>query len=101
MRNGFDRCKHLLPPRPAGSAALIDGAPGADILIGWHVGFDGLDTFGGILRHLAHKPPPVRFAARRVARSDVPAGAAFADWLDSAWLQADRDVQRMMETDER
>ena len=53
--------QHLLPPRPAGSAALIDGAPDADIVIGWHVGFDGLDTFGGILRHLAHKPPPVRF----------------------------------------
>ena len=93
--------KHLLPPRPAGSAALIDGAPEADILIGWHVGFDGLDTFGGILRHLAHKPPPVRFAVRRVARSDVPAGAAFSEWLDAAWLQADRDVQRMMETDEQ
>jgi 1-acyl-sn-glycerol-3-phosphate acyltransferase len=93
--------KHLLPPRPAGSAALIEGAPEADILIGWHVGFDGLDTFSGILRHLGHKPPPVRFAARRVARSDVPAGEAFTEWLDSAWLQADRDVQRMMETDER
>jgi hypothetical protein len=31
----------------------------------------------------------------------VPTGAAFSEWLDAAWLQADRDVQRMMETDER
>ena len=91
--------RHLLPPRPAGSAALIEGAPDADVVIAWHVGFDGLDTFGGILRHLAHKPPPVRFDARRVARCDVPVGAAFTEWLDSVWLQADRDVQRLMETD--
>ncbi len=93
--------RHLLPPRPTGAAALIDGAPEADVVIAWHVGFDGLDTFSGILRHLARKPRPVRFDARRVARSDVPAGAAFTDWLDSVWLQADRDVELMMETDDR
>ncbi|MEO7370923.1 MAG: lysophospholipid acyltransferase family protein [Ilumatobacteraceae bacterium] len=90
--------QHLLPPRPAGSAALIAGSGNADIVIGWHVGFDGLDTFGGILRHLAHKPTPVRFRARRVARADVPTTEpAFTEWLDDVWLQADRDVHAMMD----
>jgi 1-acyl-sn-glycerol-3-phosphate acyltransferase len=89
--------QHLLPPRPAGSAALIAGAPDADLVIGWHVGFDGLDTIGGILRHLAHKPMPVRFRARRIRRADVPSGAAFTEWLDGVWLQADRDVHTMIE----
>ncbi|HEX3090821.1 MAG TPA: lysophospholipid acyltransferase family protein, partial [Ilumatobacteraceae bacterium] len=89
--------QHLLPPRPAGSAALIDGAPDADIVIGWHVGFDGLDTFGGILRHLARRPPAVRFRVRRIPRAEVPSGPAFADWLDQVWLQADRDVHEMLE----
>jgi 1-acyl-sn-glycerol-3-phosphate acyltransferase len=89
--------QHLLPPRPAGSAALIAGTPEADVVVGWHVGFDGLDTFGGILRHLAHKPMPVRFRARRIARADVPSGAAFTKWLDAVWLQADRDVHAMIE----
>lgn len=89
--------QHLLPPRPAGSAALIGGSPDADIVIGWHVGFDGLDTFGGILRHLAHKPRPVRFRARRVRRADVPSGPAFTEWLDDIWLRADHDVHAMIE----
>jgi 1-acyl-sn-glycerol-3-phosphate acyltransferase len=89
--------QHLLPPRPAGSAALIAGSPDADIVVGWHVGFDGLDTFGGILRHLAHKPMPVRFRARRIARAEVPSGAAFTEWLDAVWLQADSDVHAMIE----
>lgn len=89
--------QHLLPPRPAGSAALIAGAPDADIVIGWHIGFDGLDTFGGILRHLAHKPPPVRFKARRIPRADVPSGPAFTEWIDAVWVQADHDVHMMLE----
>ena len=89
--------QHLLPPRPAGSAALIAGAPGTDIVIGWHVGFDGLDTFGGILRHLARKPPAVRFRFRRIPRADVPTGQGFTEWIDAMWLQADQDVHTMLE----
>lgn len=89
--------QHLLPPRPSGSATLIAGAPEADVVIGWHVGFDGLDTFGGILRYLAHKPMPIRFRARRIRRADVPSGAAFTEWLDNMWVQADRDVHAMIE----
>lgn len=89
--------QHLLPPRPAGSAALIAGAPDADIVIGWHVGFDGLDTFGGILRHLARKPPAVRFRVRRIPRTDVPVGQAFTEWIDDVWLQADKDVHLMLD----
>jgi 1-acyl-sn-glycerol-3-phosphate acyltransferase len=89
--------QHLLPPRPAGSAALIAGCLDADIVVGWHVGFDGLDTFGGILRHLAHKPMPVRFRARRIPRREVPTGPAFTEWLDAVWLQADSDVHAMIE----
>ena len=34
--------QHLLPPRPAGSAALLAGSPDADVVVAWHVGFDGL-----------------------------------------------------------
>ena len=93
--------QHLLPPRPAGSAALIAGSPDADIVIGWHIGFDGLDTFGGILRHLAHKPPPVRFKVRRIPRADVPSGPAFTEWIDVVWIRADHDVHVMLEEQRR
>ncbi len=96
----LDSLQHLLPPRPAGSAALIDGCPTADIVVAWHVGFDGLDTFGGILRHLSRPPIPVRFHARRIARADVPSGEAFTRWLDDQWIRADHDVHLLLHTPE-
>ena len=89
--------QHLLPPRPAGSQALLDGCPSADVVVAWHVGFDGLDTFGGILRHLAHRPEPAQFHARRIPRADVPSGAAFAQWLDDQWLQSDQAVHALLQ----
>jgi len=88
--------QHLLPPRPAGSAALVEGCPQADVVIAWHVGFDGLDTFGGIRRHLEHAPRPVEFHARRVPRSEVPSGAAFTSWLDDQWVAADAAVHELL-----
>jgi hypothetical protein len=56
--------------------------PAADVVVAWHVGFDGLDTFGGILRHLARRPRPVQFHAHRIARADVPDGDRVHRWLD-------------------
>jgi 1-acyl-sn-glycerol-3-phosphate acyltransferase len=98
----FDGLQHLLPPRPAGSWALVDGAPNADVVLAWHSGFDGLDTFSGILRHLATPPPPVRFACRRIARADVPARVdQFTNWLDDQWLRIDNDVNALINFDAR
>lgn len=88
--------QHLLPPRPAGTRAILDGCPTADVIIAWHVGFDGLDTFGRILRYLARRPRPVQFHARRVPRADVPDGEPFTRWLDDMWLQSDRAVHALL-----
>jgi 1-acyl-sn-glycerol-3-phosphate acyltransferase len=90
--------QHLIPPRPAGSRALLQGDPAADVVLAWHVGFDGLSNFDGILKHLAHKPRPVQFRMKRVPRAEVPVDdeAAFEGWLDTAWLQMDADVHRML-----
>jgi 1-acyl-sn-glycerol-3-phosphate acyltransferase len=84
--------RHLLPPRPAGSAALVEGAPDADVVLAWHTGFDGLDSFGGIIAKLAKPLPPVRFVVRRVRRDDVPSGDDFVRWLDDQWLRMDAEV---------
>ena len=84
--------KHLLPPRPAGSRALVGGSSDADVILVWHTGFDGLDSFGGILRKLAMAPRPARLVARRIPRSDVPEGPDFDVWLDEQWLRMDTDV---------
>lgn len=91
--------RHLLPPRPAGSIALLDGAPEADLVLVWHVGFDGLDTFGGMIDTLARPVPPVRFVARRVPRRDVPDGEAFVEWLDHEWLRLDAEVATALDAD--
>lgn len=88
--------RRLIPARPAGSKALMAGAPGADVVFAWHTGFDGLDTFGGILAKLAKPLPPVRFVARRVARSEVPDDAEFTNWLDDQWLQMDAQVDEAL-----
>jgi 1-acyl-sn-glycerol-3-phosphate acyltransferase len=87
--------QHLLPPRPAGTAALIEGCPAADIVIAWHVGFEGLDTFGGIVRAIGRGAPHVRFAALRIPRSDV-AIQQLTPWLDECWLRADRAVDALL-----
>lgn len=88
--------RHLLPPRPAGSQALVEGCPSADVVIAWHIGFDGLDTFGGILRHLAKRPQPVQFHAIRITRASIPEGDAFTRWLDDVWVQADDAVHQLL-----
>jgi len=88
--------QHLLPPRPSGAAALLEGCTDADVVIAWHVGFDGLDTFGGILRHLSRRPLPVQFHAIRVAREQVPSDEGFTAWLDDQWLLADEAVHQLI-----
>lgn len=89
--------RHLLPPRPAGAIAMLRGCPEADVILAWHVGFEGLDTFGGILRAVGRPLRPVRFVVRRVPRSEVPDvesanSTSFVEWLDHQWLQMDREV---------
>jgi hypothetical protein len=88
--------RHVLPPRPAGTRALLRGAQptGAGVVVGWHVGFDGLDTFAGILAALGRAREPIRM---RFARVDPPPEdtAAFERWLDELWCGLDRDVEAL------
>ncbi|MEO5900823.1 MAG: hypothetical protein ABIR68_11945, partial [Ilumatobacteraceae bacterium] len=88
--------RHLLPPRPAGAAALLAGCPAADVVLGWHVGFDGFDTFGGALQMLARRPMPVVFVMRRVSRAMVPDGPGFGPWLDEQWHLVDDEVDQLI-----
>ncbi len=85
--------RHLIPPRPAGTAAMLAGAPQADVVLVWHVGFDGLHSFRGMIDAVSRPMTPVRFVARRVPRAEVPSGDRFADWLDDQWLSLDAEVE--------
>ncbi len=83
---------HLLPPRSAGASALLSAAPEADVVLGWHVGFEGLDTFGGIIDVIGSGRRHALMRFERVDRTEVPSGADFGLWLDSQWLALDKSV---------
>lgn len=89
---------HLLPPRPAGTQALLRGAAdvGAAVVVGWHAGFDGLDTFSGILRALARPATTVRMRLERIEGPPSLDASAVQDWLDDVWLRMDRDVAALL-----
>lgn len=83
---------HLLPPKPAGTSALLAAVPEADVLTMWHTGFDGLDTFGGILDALRHRPIRACIVIEVHHRRDIPAGEGFVRWLDEQWARMDKAV---------
>lgn len=85
--------RHLLPPRPGGVLALLDGAPDADVVLLGHVGLDAVASF----RELARTVPldrPVTVWCRRLARADIPEGdEARTVWLDERWLELDAEIE--------
>ena len=87
----LESLQHLLPPKPAGAVALLEAAPNADVVIAGHTGFDGLDTFGGILRRLEQGAGECRMWFVRMPRADVPAGD-LVGWLDNCWMKLDTEV---------
>lgn len=84
--------RYLLPPRPAGTLALLDGAPDADVVILGHTGFEPFGSIPEILRNLGGQHS-VRVFAQRIPRSDIPRGReARIDWLFDRWLELDRAI---------
>lgn len=88
--------RHLLPPKPAGALALLDASPDADVVIAGHTGFDGLDTFGGMLKRLESGAGAARMWFVRVPRAAVPVDGV-VEWLDERWLELDRAVATHLE----
>jgi 1-acyl-sn-glycerol-3-phosphate acyltransferase len=88
--------QHLLPPKPSGAQALLDAAPGAGVVLMWHIGFDGLDTFSRIRRRLAAGPVRALVVFEREDRRDMHTGERFVEWLDDRWLHLDRSVAAAM-----
>ena len=89
-----ERLRNLLPPKPAGVGALLDGAPDADVLMVAHSGFEGLRLisdiwYGGLVRLR------VRVRVTRVPRAEVPDGReARTGWLYDLWRDADDWIGR-------
>lgn len=87
-----EQLRHVLPPRPAGTLALLDGAPQADIVVLGHLGFEQFNSLGAIRRAVPFRAP-IRVWLWRVPRAEVPLDAdARVDWLYDQWQALDRSV---------
>ena len=83
------RMRYLLPPRPGGTLALLEGAPDADVVIMGHVGFEPFGTLTEILQNLGGQNQ-VTMKAWRYPRSQIPADQSDQiDWLFERWLELD------------
>lgn len=89
--------RHLLPPRPGGTLAILAGRPNADVVVAWHTGFEGMDSFAGIHRALRDRPRTVVFRMERLDRGLVDAGNDPARWLDDQWLTMDERIHQLQQ----
>ena len=87
-----EQMQHVLPPRLAGTMALLENAPGADVVFFAHTGFEGASSFSEFFRgSMIGREVRVQYWA--VPASDVPAdGAARRQWLYREWLHMDEVV---------
>ena len=81
----------LAPVRPSGTAALLRGAPDADIVFVTHAGLDPLQRLADAPAHIP-LDQPVRIQITRVGRHEVPADDAFTPWFDARWAACDRQL---------
>ena len=90
---------HVLPPQLGGVMAALAAATTADVVICTHVGFDGIRTFGDLVRGtLVRRHVRVHF--RRLPRAVVPADAdARVGWLLEEWREVDRQVGSVLAAD--
>lgn len=88
--------RHVLPPRPNGSHALLDGAADADVVVCVNTGFEPYGTLKEMFQ-LPRSPRPIVIETWRVARSEIPDQIeAFTEWLYDqfdrieAWVDDER-----------
>lgn len=84
-----EKMHYVLPPRPAGTIAFMEGAPDADIIMLGHVGFEPFSTLKGILANLGAEHSII-VRVWRFARSTIPEEpTAQIEWLFERWVEMD------------
>ena len=84
----------VMPPKPAGVSALLDGCPAADVVVVAHTGLEGFARVddiwsGGLVGRT------VRVKMWRVARALVPVDkGARTRWLYAEWLKVNALVEQ-------
>lgn len=87
-----EKLEALLPPKPAGTLALLRGQPEADVVVVGHVGLEGVAELRGLRRRLPLcEPVVVRWWTH--TRAELPStDAALTEWLAQRWQELDRWV---------
>ena len=81
--------RHVLPPRPGGTLALLHTLPAADVVVIAHAGLEEYASFAALARAVPLQTPLV-VTVWRIPAADVPAGLdERAVWLDEQWLRVD------------
>ncbi|MDH3293298.1 MAG: acyltransferase, partial [Acidimicrobiia bacterium] len=86
----------LLPPKPAGTLALLSNRPDADVVILGHVGLEGVAQFRGLRRQLPLRHPVVlRWWIH--PREHLPHELDKLEaWLRHRWIELDQWVTATM-----
>ncbi len=79
--------RHVLPPRLGGPLALLQAAPGVDVLILEHSGFEGAATLPSLWRGALVRKT-LRARLRRIPAADIPADRRDL-WLFQRWAEVD------------
>ncbi len=81
--------QHLLPPKPAGTLALLAEQPHLDVVVLGHVGLEGVAHLTGLRRRLPLERPVV-VDWWRFPRSDIPVDeSSRIAWLNDRWRTLD------------
>jgi 1-acyl-sn-glycerol-3-phosphate acyltransferase len=83
-----------LPPRLSGTLGLLDAAPGADVVICAHTGFEGAVSLAEIWKGgLVHQV--IRLQFRRIPRDQIPTGRnERIGWILEEWRRVGDWVER-------
>ncbi len=83
--------RHLLPPRPAGTLAMLEAAPNADVIMVGHVGVEPFGSLKEVFANVGDLRHRLRLKVWRFDRSDIPTDEdEQTDWLFERWLEMDQ-----------
>lgn len=81
--------RHVLPPRPSGTLALLQAAPDLDVVIVAHKGLEGAATLSDFWRGDL-VGVTVKVDIKRIVATDIPPEARLdPSWLYEQWLEVD------------
>ncbi len=84
------KLRHLLPPRPAGTLAMLEAAPNADVIMVGHVGVEPFDGIPKIIANIGDTRRRLRIKAWRYERSTIPKEPEEQiHWLFERWVEMD------------